>query len=109
MATQIIPANLDTSSMDDISDDCTQMISALDIVSEANPMFSNISEEFPVESGVTTLHSIFMFLQDQNEDPTTSKDTSHTGINSSIKRVPPGLLSPARMTPLRSVRPARLL
>jgi hypothetical protein len=108
MATHI-PANLDTSSIDDISDDCAQMINALDIVSEADPMLSNISEEFPVESGETTLQSIFMFLQDQNEDPTTSKDSTYNGINSSIKRVPPGLLSPARMTPLRSVRPARLL
>jgi hypothetical protein len=110
-ANPIIPANIDISALDDISEDWSQMIGGIDITSEEYPMLADIAEDFPVVTGeISSLHSICMFLQNRNDDITSSKDSaSHAGTNSSLKRVPPGLLSPARMTPLRSVRPARLL
>ena len=109
MSAQIIPANGGVEASDGISKDCAQMISVFDITSEASTILADVAEDFEIGE-ISSLHSISMFLQNRIDDLASSKDSAcQAGINSTLKRLPPGLLSPARMTPLRSVRPARLL
>ncbi len=95
----------------DISDDCAKLISEINFASDAKPILTDFVAISPLESGdCSSMHSIFMFLQNSNDDIISPKDSKDSDEEkSSLKRLPPGLLSPARMTPLRSVRPARLI
>ncbi len=112
MAAQNLPDyTVEARVSDDISEDCAKMISEINISADGKSALMDIAENFPIETEeCSTMHSIFMFLQDSNHDPSASKESMlNNSGNSNLKRLPPGLLSPARITPLRSVCPARLI